>query len=103
MVFVLKGIVTFIVIACLMRIIIIIMCILYFIEGKQAILSGTASRAYKALNQEDKDELVESTAMDYECDDQLMSTKDIKRKAAKIFKKVSNLVRLWLELRYTCV
>ena len=82
------------------------MCIL---EGKQAMLSGTAefnkaaSRAYKALNQEDKDELVESTAKDYECDNQPMSIKDIKRKATKIFKKVSNLVRLWLELRYTCV
>ena len=66
------------------------MCIL---EGKQAMLSGTAefnkaaSRAYKALNQEDKDELVESTAKDYECDNQPMSIKTLRGRQQKSSKR----------------
>ena len=79
---------------------------IHLIDGKQAMLSGTAefnkaaSKAYKTLKRDEKDELMESTTQANE-DDKPMSIKDVKKKAAKIFKKVSSLVRMWQQLNNT--
>ena len=69
-------------------------------ELMESTTQANECKAYKTLKRDEKDELMESTTQANECDDKPMSIKDVK-KAAKIFKKVSNLVRMWQQLNNT--